>query len=607
MPRRHILLSTSALLAVSAAAPPAFAQPQGDVGPTANATIEASIVEPAKIAISDDARLTGMLRAPDGFRIEVFARDLVNPRMLAVSDAGHLYATRRAVGDVVLLKDEDGDGRADGAQTVASRAGMHGIAFDGDRVFLATVTDVYAADVKEDGTFGALERIINDLPDGGQHPNRTLGIGPDGKLYISVGSTCNACPETNPESATLLRAEKDGSGRTIFASGLRNTIGFAWQPETGALWGLDHGIDWLGDEEQVEELNRIEQGGRYGWPHVYGDDRINPKGQPPEGVSIAQWAAMSEAPALGYTAHAAPMQAVFHHGAGFPERYRGDLFVAMRGSWNRRPPSGYEVVRVDFENGEPVGFRRFIEGFLIETEGGGHGHVGRPVGLAVGADGALFVGDDASGVVYRVTYDGETAAAEAGGGAVPDVTPKPRDSEIAIRLVEPAQERSLEVTAPFAHEGAIPATHVADGDNASPALEWSGAPEGAKSFVVIVDDPDAAQPKPFTHWIVYDVPATVTSLREGLPTSPVLPEPKGVKQGANSVGAIGYFGPKPPFGDPAHAYHFQVFALDREELGVGPGATREQVLEAMKGHVVASGEVVGMRRRGGGGDASPDR
>ena len=126
--------------------------------------------------------------------------------MLAFSPDGVLYATRRSVGDVVMLKDADGDGRADEAETVASRPGMHGIAFDGDTVFLATVNDVYIAEVAGDGSFGPLTRIINDLPDGGQHPNRTLGIGPDGMLYISAGSTCNACAETNPESATLLRA-----------------------------------------------------------------------------------------------------------------------------------------------------------------------------------------------------------------------------------------------------------------------------------------------------------------------------------------------------------------------------------------------------------------
>ena len=129
------------------------------------------------------------------------------------------------------------------------------------RFFLQLSMTSTSPEVAQDGTFGPLKRIINDLPDGGQHPNRTLAVGPDDMLYISAGSTCNACAETNPESATMLRASKDGESRTIFASGLRNTIGFDWEPTTGALYGFDHGIDWLGDEAQVEEFNELEKRG----------------------------------------------------------------------------------------------------------------------------------------------------------------------------------------------------------------------------------------------------------------------------------------------------------------------------------------------------------
>lgn len=315
----------------------AFAQVKGEVGRASDVVIEGSILEPEKIQMTDDDKLTGLINAPDGFKAEVFARDLVNPRMLAVSDAGVLYATRRSVGDVVMLKDGDGDGAADGAVTVASRPGMHGIAFDGDKVFLVTIHDVYTADVNDDGTFGPLTRIINDLPDAGQHANRTLGIGPDDMLYISSGSTCNECQEDNPENAALLRASKDGKSRTIFASGLRNTIGFDWEPITGALYGVDHGIDWLGDEVQIEELNVLEQGKKYGWPYVYGKGGLNPHIDPPEGISLEDWARQSTEPLLGYTPHSAPMQMVFYDGNAFPDDYRGDAFVAMRGSWNRRP------------------------------------------------------------------------------------------------------------------------------------------------------------------------------------------------------------------------------------------------------------------------------
>jgi Raf kinase inhibitor-like YbhB/YbcL family protein len=592
-------LTTSTCLAAVLIATPGLAQVKGTVGEYSDATIQGSVLEPRKIQVADDAELAGMIKAPEGFNVEVFARELINPRMLAVSPAGHLYATRRSVGDVILLKDADGDGKADSVQTVASRPGMHGIAFDGGKVFLATVNDVYVADVQQDGTFGPMKRIINDLPDGGQHPNRTLAVGPDGMLYISAGSTCNACAETNPESATILRASKDGASRTIFASGLRNTIGFDWEPNSGALYGFDHGIDWLGDEEQVEEFNLIEKGKQYGWPYIYGNDEFNPQDNPPEGMTLEQWAALSEEPALGYTAHSAPMQMAFYGGAAFPEAYRGDAFVAMRGSWNRRPPSGYEVLRVNFENGKPVGFEKFLEGFLIRQQDGSYGYLARLAGIAVGKDGSLFVADDSNGVIYKVSYDGApTTTASVPAAQPPKTVAEPPASEIALKLVKPKTDSKLEITAPFTGDAAMPLVNVADGDNASPKLDWKGAPKGALSYVVIMDDPDAKQPKPFVHWIVYDVPASITSLREGLPTEPMLTDPRGVKQGTNSMGATGYFGPKPPVEDPAHHYHFQLFALDIATLGLDPGATRDKVIAAMEGHVLATGAVVGTHKRG---------
>jgi glucose/arabinose dehydrogenase len=416
---------STAPIVVSLLAGSAWAQPQGDVGLYSDVTIEGSVLEPVPIPPADDAAQADRMTAPEGFTVSVFVRELVNPRMLAFSPDNVLYATRRSVGDVVMLKDADGDGKADGAETVASRPGMHGIAFDGNQVFLATVNDVYTSEVRADGSFGPLRRIINDLPDGGQHPNRTLGIGPDGMLYISAGSTCNACAETNPENATILRAKPDGGSRTIFASGLRNTIGFDWEPSSGQLWGMDHGIDWLGDEAQIEELNHIRQGKQYGWPYVFGMGEFNPQDNPPNGITLEKWAEMSEEPALGYTAHSAPMQLAFYDGAAFPQEYQGDAFVAMRGSWNRRPPSGYEVVRVDFERGQPVSIEPFLTGFLVEQEGDTYGFLARLAGLAVGPDGALYIADDAQGVIYRVAYDAP-AAALAPTAAVPNpILPPP--------------------------------------------------------------------------------------------------------------------------------------------------------------------------------------
>ena len=168
-----------------------------------------------------------------------------------------------------MLKDTDGDGKADIVRTVASRPNMHGIAIDGRKAYLVTIKEIYVADIASDGSFGPLTRIADDLPDAGQHADRTIAVGPDGMLYVSVGSTCNVCIEDNPENATMLQVKPDGSSRRITASGLRNTIGFAFQPATGEMYGWDHGIDWLGDNAQPEEMNLIKEG-RSGWPYIYG-------------------------------------------------------------------------------------------------------------------------------------------------------------------------------------------------------------------------------------------------------------------------------------------------------------------------------------------------
>ena len=588
-----IAASTTALLVAF----PALAQPQGTIGEYSDVTVEGSILEPEPVTISDDAELAAQIKVPDGFSVEVVGRDLGNTRMLA-THGEHVYATRRTEADVIRLDDADGDGKYEGFTVVAARPGMHGIAFHGDTAYLATVNEVYTAPVAADGSFGELTKIIDNLPDGGQHANRTLAIGPDEMLYITVGSTCNECQETNPESATILRASLDGKSRTIFASGLRNTIGFGWEPTGGLLYGADHGTDWLGDEEQKEEFNLIEQGNKYGWPYVFDFGNFNPHMNPPQGITLEQWAAQSEEPAVGYTAHAAPMQMTFYTGTAFPEEYRGDAFIAMRGSWNRRPPSGYEISRVDFADGKPVGWDHFAEGFLVEHEDGGYGFLARLAGITQTPDGALLLADDFNGIVYRISHEGGDMAEATDATMPPDVTVPAPQSDIALNLVE--ADGTLDVTAPsFGNGEPIPLKHAAEGDNASPALEWGTPPEGTQSFLVIADDPDAAEPKPFVHWVLFDIPGDATGIEEGLAPDPVLQKPEGAKQGTNSAGKLGYMGPRPPLEDPAHNYHFQVFALDLSQLPVDPGAKREEVLAAIDGHVIAKGEVVGTYERPG--------
>ncbi|HZP41125.1 MAG TPA: PQQ-dependent sugar dehydrogenase [Candidatus Binatia bacterium] len=383
----------AALLAVAAAVAPA-----ARAGEEMLTVRRGHAFTPARRTPTD--ALVASLALPPGFRIARFADGLRGVRMLAVGDDGTVYATRPAAGDVVALADRDGDGRAEERRTAAADLpGVHGVAVHGRTLLLATVREVYAVALDGDRT---PRRLFAGLPPGGNHPNRTLALGPDGRLYVSVGSTCNCCVEDSRESATILRAAPDGSARRVFARGLRNTIGFGWHPKTHAMWGMDHGTDWLGDDAPPEELNRLEAGHDYGWPDLWGANQPVPG--LPAGVDAAAHAARATPPVLGYTAHAAPIAMVFYDGAQFPPEYRGDAFVAMHGSWNREPPAGYEVVRIRFRDGAPERFEPFLRGFL-RREDGRWTTFGRPCGLAVARDGALLVGDDANGVVYRVAYE----------------------------------------------------------------------------------------------------------------------------------------------------------------------------------------------------------
>ncbi|WP_314032702.1 PQQ-dependent sugar dehydrogenase [Xanthocytophaga flava] len=361
-------------------------------------SVEGHVFHPVQEQATDQN--VAQLKVPANFTVSKFAENLGKPRMLAVGSDGQVYFTDRDAGTVTLLRDTNSDGKSDQSQVVANKPNMHGITIHNNQMYLVTVHEVFSAAINNDGTLGTLKMLISDLPDAGQHPNRTIAFGPDGKMYITVGSTCNACAEPNAENATILQANADGSNRKIFASGLRNTIGFGWHPQTQKMYGMDHGIDWLGDREQQEEVNLLEQGKFYGWPYIYGDGKFNPQ-PPPEDSTYEQYLAKTTLPLLQYEAHSAPLAMVFYTGSQFPSEYQTDAFVAMRGSWNRRDPVGYKVVRLHFENGQPTRFEDFLTGFLINNN---TSHFGRLAGLTVHTDGSLLVSDDTNGVIYRVSY-----------------------------------------------------------------------------------------------------------------------------------------------------------------------------------------------------------
>lgn len=381
------LLASSGLLASAALAqksPPITIE-----GTRTSNTVEVAQLEPTTQRIQS-------LKLPAGFTISKFA-EMQNPRMIAVASDGTVYITQRESGTMVMLKDLNHDGHADVQKGVATRKAMHGMAICGSSMFFMTIRELYRAPIKRDGTLGKVTLIDNSFPDAGQHPNRTLNFGPDGRLYISVGSTTNAANEYNEENATMLVADSNGRHRHVFASGLRNTIGFGWHPTTGRFIGWDQGIDTLGDNEAKEEINEIKPGKRYGWPFVYEMSKVIDHPLPPPAYTREDWLKMSQNPLLLHTAHSAGMEMQFYTGRQFPAEYRNDAFIALRGSWNRNPPSGYELARIHFgASGKPVSVTPFVSGFLLKDAEPKvpWGHFVRLAGVGQMADGSLLVSDD---------------------------------------------------------------------------------------------------------------------------------------------------------------------------------------------------------------------
>jgi Raf kinase inhibitor-like YbhB/YbcL family protein len=545
--------------------------------------ITGHVYEPQRLSPTD-ARIAS-LQLPTGFSIQRSAEGLDNPRMLAVADDGTIYVTQRNPGNVVMLRDTNGDGIVDVQRIVARIRNVHGIEIRGREIYLVDIRRIYVAALQPDGSLWRLRSIVRDLPDAGQHPNRTLRFSPQGELFVTVGSTCNECREPNPQHATIQRLRSDAApdangrlwqgNREIFASGLRNTLGFDWHPGSGRLFAFDNGIDWLGDDDQSEELNEVIYRQRYGWPYVYDDDQINPHTEPLQ-VSSEHWAALSEEPVALYTPHSAPMQMRFYGGTQFPAEYRASAYAAMRGSWNRKPPSGYEVLRLQFgASGEFESFAPFVDGFLQEIPNG-FGFFGRPVGVAVDTSGALLFSDDTNNMLYRVVY------------GTPQGTPSPQ--ELAAELFDVPATIDLASSA-IPAGGTIPERYTDYGKGISPPLAWRGVPANAVSLLVMMEDPDAVAPLPFVHWTIVNIDPRRRGLPEGIAKVFRPLRDWTTRQGTNSKSERGYFGPRPPPGDPPHNYRFQVFALDTR-LDLPDGFNRHALLAAMQGHVLAKGEFV---------------
>lgn len=333
------------------------------------------------------------LFAPAGTCINVFAADLRQPRMLLVRNGWILVSEPRA-GRIIALRDENGDGVADRRQVFAANLDRpHGLADHAEGVVVAETGRVLLlVDLDNDFVAEKTQVLTDDIPAGGGHWTRSLARGVDGKLYLSVGSDCNACLEQDPRRGTILTVDEQKGETRIFAIGLRNSVGLAIQPSTGELWASDNGRDMLGDDLPPDEVNHIIPGGDYGWPWCYGKRVPDPELGSPQRCRTTIPASV-ELPA-----HVAPLGLTFGAGLKGPSGWQDDLFLAEHGSWNRSVPVGYQLVRIPFAGGIPTGPPvALVTGWLR----GGRAW-GRPVDVTVGPDGALYVSDDRAQVIYRI-------------------------------------------------------------------------------------------------------------------------------------------------------------------------------------------------------------
>ena len=362
--------------------------------PTLETATSAPVESPTRVVPPAET-----VNLPPGFGISVFAQDLRDPRMMTLGPDGQLYVAERGAGRIVCLPDRDGDGVTDGVEVVAEGlSAPSSIAFyqDGSLYVGETTRILRLSEPDDKGVFQKRGVIIDGLPSG-SHSTRTVLFSPDWSwLLVSVGSSCNVCIEEDERRAAIVRYNPDGSGQEIYARGLRNAVGITFRPSTDELWATNNGRDWLGDDLPPETVHLVRQGDDFGWPRCHAGRIVDPDfGKPGACEGVA-------APVVEMQAHSAPLGVTFYVGQQFPEEYRGDLFVAFHGSWNRSVPTGYKVVRIPMQNGEPGPVYDFATGWLRQDGT----RWGRPVDVLTGPDGSLFASDDEGGVIYRIFYVG---------------------------------------------------------------------------------------------------------------------------------------------------------------------------------------------------------
>jgi glucose/arabinose dehydrogenase len=333
------------------------------------------------------------LNLPANFKVSVFASDLGAPRHFDFDENNNIYVGEPKNGRVLILSDKDQDGVSDNIVVIDTNLRTpHGIDYYKGDLYVGeeNQVDVYRG-IAPDGKFTKKEILVPNLPEGG-HLTRSVLVGPDEKLYVSIGSTCNICDETEVRRATVMQYNLDGSNGHIFASGLRNSVGLAFRGDE--FWSVDNGRDRLEDDLPPEEVNILKEGQHYGWPFCYGKGITNPEylGQKED------FCLKSSYPKYEMQAHSAPLDLAFSPNS-FPEALKNELFITFHGSWNRTIPTGYKIVRLDTNN-ESSQAVDFINGWMDKS----NNVWGRPVGIKFNQE-KMYISDDLSGTMYVVEYE----------------------------------------------------------------------------------------------------------------------------------------------------------------------------------------------------------
>ena len=351
------------------------------------------------LCLRADSLMLQSVKLPPGFSITLYTSDVKNARGMAVGEKGTVFVGSKKEGRVYAVVDDDGDHKADRVYTIAKGLELPvGVAYRKGSLYVSAVDRILRYDDIEKHLADPPKPVVitDRLPKDQHHGWKPLGFGPDGKLYVAVGVPCNICEVDFNRHGHIARMNADGSGYEVVARGIRNSVGFDWDPSSKQLWFTDNGRDWMGDEQPPDELNHAPNDGlHFGFPYCHGKGIADPEFGKQHPCSEFR------APALELGPHVASLGMRFYSGSMFPEEYRGRIFIAEHGSWNRSKKIGYRITLATPGKDGQWSYSTFAEGWLQ-----GEQPWGRPVDILQMPDGSLLVSDDEAGVLYRITYQG---------------------------------------------------------------------------------------------------------------------------------------------------------------------------------------------------------